>query len=107
MSGAATNTLNLRRIGRSWVWALPVLGVVALVLTWERELPVLIYIVVGVVLILLSPLAGVIPGPGGIFVFANRDPTIAELGTGQQPGDDQPERDQSQRCVEEEGGAGV
>lgn len=26
--------------------------------------------VVGVVLILLSPLAGVIPGPGGIFVFA-------------------------------------
>lgn len=51
MSGAATNTLNLRRIGRSWVWALPVLGVVALVLTWERELPVLIYIVVGVVLI--------------------------------------------------------
>ena len=26
--------------------------------------------VVGVVLIILSPLAGVIPGPGGIFVFA-------------------------------------
>lgn len=26
--------------------------------------------VVGVVLILLSPLAGIIPGPGGIFVFA-------------------------------------
>jgi hypothetical protein len=26
--------------------------------------------VVGVILILLSPLAGVIPGPGGIFVFA-------------------------------------
>ena len=26
--------------------------------------------VVGVVLMLLSPLAGVIPGPGGIFVFA-------------------------------------
>ena len=25
---------------------------------------------IGVVLILLSPLAGVIPGPGGIFVFA-------------------------------------
>ena len=26
--------------------------------------------VVGVVLILLSPLAGIIPGPGGVFVFA-------------------------------------
>jgi hypothetical protein len=26
--------------------------------------------VVGVILILLSPLAGIIPGPGGIFVFA-------------------------------------
>ena len=26
--------------------------------------------VVGLILILLSPLAGVIPGPGGIFVFA-------------------------------------
>ena len=26
--------------------------------------------VVGIVLILLSPLAGIIPGPGGIFVFA-------------------------------------
>lgn len=27
-------------------------------------------LVVGVILIILSPLAGVIPGPGGIFVFA-------------------------------------
>jgi hypothetical protein len=26
--------------------------------------------VIGVILILLSPLAGIIPGPGGIFVFA-------------------------------------
>ncbi len=51
MSGAASNTLTLRRIGQSWVWVLPVLGVIALVLTWERELPTLIYIVVGVVLI--------------------------------------------------------
>ena len=51
MSGAATNTLNLRRIGRSWVWVLPVLGIVALVLTWERDLPVLIYVLVGAVLI--------------------------------------------------------
>ena len=51
MSGEASTSLNLRRIGRTWVWALPVLGVVALVLTWERELPVLIYILVGIVLI--------------------------------------------------------
>ncbi len=27
-------------------------------------------LVVGVILILLSPLAGIIPGPGGIFIFA-------------------------------------
>jgi hypothetical protein len=46
---------------------------------WKREqwrsffdLPVVEWtiFVVGVILIILSPLAGVIPGPGGIFVFA-------------------------------------
>lgn len=33
------------------MWALPALGIVALVLTWERELPVIVYIAVGIVLI--------------------------------------------------------
>lgn len=51
MSGAANSSLTLRRIGRSWVWVLPALGVVALVLTWDRELPTLVYVVVGAVLI--------------------------------------------------------
>ncbi|WP_246104800.1 hypothetical protein [Sphingomonas xanthus] len=46
---------------------------------WTREqwrtfvdLPVVEWsiLVIGVVLIILSPLAGVLPGPGGIFVFA-------------------------------------
>ena len=46
---------------------------------WKREqwrsfidLPVVEWsiFVIGVILMLLSPLAGIIPGPGGIFVFA-------------------------------------
>ncbi len=39
---------------------------------WFIDHPVVEWsiLVVGVILIVLSPLAGVIPGPGGIFVFA-------------------------------------
>ncbi|MFT4030400.1 MAG: ionic transporter y4hA [Protaetiibacter sp.] len=51
MSGQATTSSPLRRILGSWVWALPALGVVALVLSWDRELPGAGYLLVAVVLI--------------------------------------------------------
>ncbi|TXK17102.1 calcium:proton antiporter [Homoserinibacter sp. GY 40078] len=51
MNRAASTTLTVRRIAGAWVWALPLLGLVALVLSWERELPGPLYLVVGAVLI--------------------------------------------------------
>jgi len=51
MSGAASNPTIIRRVLRSWVWVLPLLGVVALVATWERELPAALYLLVGLVLV--------------------------------------------------------
>ncbi len=51
MSGAATSPTTLRRITGTWVWVLPALGIIALVLSWERELPTLGYVLVGAVLV--------------------------------------------------------
>lgn len=51
MSDAATPSTVLRRVGGAWVWALPALGILALVLSWERELPALGYVLVGAVLV--------------------------------------------------------
>jgi len=50
-STTPTPPSTMSRIGQSWVWVVPILGVIALVFSWERELPVLAYILVGAVLV--------------------------------------------------------
>lgn len=51
MTAGSTASLALRRIGSAWVWALPALGIVALVLSWDRGLAIFGYLVVGAVLV--------------------------------------------------------
>lgn len=51
MSGSPASPGLLPRILHSWVWAVPVLGIVALVLSWGRDLDVWLYLLVGAVLV--------------------------------------------------------
>ncbi len=51
MSGAETTPTLARRVLRQWTWALPAIGVAALALTWNRELPDAGYLLVGIVLV--------------------------------------------------------
>jgi Ca2+:H+ antiporter len=51
MSGEASTPTLLNRVLQSWVWVLPLAGIVALVFTWERELPDPVYVLVGLVLV--------------------------------------------------------